>query len=168
MPDQLYDRTSRRCALDALDPPLRAALLAEAELQRLGDLSAVVTACVETRSVPRRRRGALSRLLGGGPTQASLTAAVLTPRHLLLAVTHVRTGSTTALCGRLDDMTVTEVDPRLVMDSGVSVCARWSNHCEAGSMRVGLGDDPVGVWFKDVLRRAVQETRRAQGDDRAR
>lgn len=168
MPNQLYDRTSRRCAFDALNPRLRIALLAEAETQLLGDISAVVADCVETRNVPRRRPGVLARLLGGGPQQESLTAAVLLQRHLLLAVTHVRTGTTTAHSGRLDDMTVTKVDQRLAIDSGVSVFTRWSNCSEAGLMYVGLGDDPTGVWFKDVLCHAVQAAKNAQGEDRAR
>ena len=93
---------------------------------------------------------------------------MLLPRHLLLAVTRVRTGSTTAHCGRLDDMTVTDVDQRLVVDSGVSVTTRWSDRSEAGSLHVGLGDDAAGVWFKDALRRAVQAAKGGRREDPAR
>jgi hypothetical protein len=156
MPEQLYDYRSRRCAVADLDSRLRTKLSAEAGSQLLGDISAGTVGCVETRGVPRRRPGLFARLLGGGPLQESLSAAVLFPRHLLVAVTQVSAGTTTALAGRLDDMTVTEVDPRLAVDSGVTVFTRWSNSPEAGSLHLGLGDDPAGAWFKDLLRQAVQ------------
>jgi hypothetical protein len=156
MPEPLYDRTSRLCAWDDLDPPLRAALQAEAETELLGDVAAVLVGCVETRSMPRRRPGVLSRLLGGGPLRASRTAVVLLPRHLLVAVTDVRTGTTSACSGRLGDITVTEVDQRLAVDSGVSVTTRWSDSSEASSLHIGLGDDPAGASFRGRLRHAVQ------------
>jgi hypothetical protein len=131
-------------------------ILAAAETELLGDVAAIAVGCVETRSVPRRRPSIFARLLGGGPLRETLTAAVLLPRHLLVAVADVRTGTTTTHSGRLADMTVTEVDQKLAIDSGVSVFARWSNRSEAGSMHLALGDDPAGVSFKDTLRQAVR------------
>ncbi|MGI5372673.1 hypothetical protein ACQEV2_00015 [Streptomyces sp. CA-251387] len=156
MPEQLYDRTSRACAIGDLDPRLRTMLLAAAETELLSDVEATAVGCVETRSVPRRRPGVFARLLGGGALRETLTAAVLLPRHLLVAVTDMRAGTTTAHAGRLADMTVTEVDQRLAVDSGVSVFTRWSNRAEAESMHIALGDDPAGVSFKDMLRQAVR------------
>ncbi|MFE2538865.1 hypothetical protein [Actinacidiphila glaucinigra] len=156
MPEQLFDRTSRGCTVEDLDSRLRTALLAVAETELLGDAASAAVACVETRSVPRHRPGVFARLLGGAPQPETLTAAVLLPRHLLVSVTDMRTGKTTAHSGRLADMTVTEVDPRLAVDTGVSVFTRWSNRSEAESMHVALGGDPAGVSFKDALRHAVQ------------
>ncbi|MDX2819033.1 hypothetical protein ABZ312_43780 [Streptomyces sp. NPDC006207] len=160
MPEQLFDRTSRGCTFEDLDSRLRTAILAVAETELLGDAASTAVAGVETRSVPRRRPGVFARLLGGDPQRARLTAAVLLPRHLLVAVADTYTGKTTAHSGRLADMTVTEVDQRLAVDPGVSVFTRWSNRSEAESMHVALGDDPAGASFKDMLRHAVQAARR--------
>ncbi|MFJ4848698.1 MULTISPECIES: hypothetical protein [unclassified Streptomyces] len=159
MPEQSHDRTSRTCAVEDLDSRLRTAIATVAETELLGDAAATAVACVETRSVPRRRTGVFARLLGGGPAQETLTAAVLLPGHLLVSVADLSTGRTTALSGRLADMTVTEVDQRLAVDSGVSVLTRWSNRPEAESMHVALGADPAGVAFKDMLRHAVRSAK---------
>ncbi|MFJ9917495.1 hypothetical protein [Actinacidiphila glaucinigra] len=156
MPEQLFDRASRGCTVEDLDSRLRTTILALAGTELLGDAASAAVACVETRSVPRRRPGVFARLLGSDPQCETLTAAVLLPRHLLVSVTDTRTGTTTALSGRLADMTVTEVDPRLAVDTGVAVFTRWSNRSEAESVHVALGGDPVGASFKDMLRRAVQ------------
>ncbi|MFD8073416.1 hypothetical protein ACFV3E_12270 [Streptomyces sp. NPDC059718] len=156
MPEQLFDRTSRGCTVEDLDSRLRTTILAVAETELLGDAASAAIACVETRSVPRRRPGVFARLLGDGPQRETLTAAVLLPRHLLVSVTDMRTGRTTAHSGRLADMTVTEIDQRLAIDHGVSVFTRWSNRSEAESMHVALGDGPAGVSFKAMLRHAVQ------------
>ncbi|MFJ2234963.1 hypothetical protein [Streptomyces sp. NPDC087859] len=159
MPEHLYDRASRACAIDDLDPRLCATILAAAETELLGNVAAIALGCVETRSVPRRRPSFSARLFGGAPLRETLTAAVLLPRHLLVAVADVRTRTTTAHSGRLADMTVTEVDRQLAIDSGVSVCTRWSSGSEAGSMHVAFGDDAAGVWFKGMLRQAVRAAR---------
>lgn len=156
MPEQLYDRTSRGCTFEDLDSRLRTAMLAVADPELLGDVAAAAVACAETRSVPRRRPGVFGRLLGGGPLGETLSAAVLLPRHLLVSVTDMRTGTTTAHSGRLADMAVTAVDRGLAVDSGVSVFTRWSNRSEAESMHVALGEGPAGVSFRDMLRHAVQ------------
>ncbi|MFE0629280.1 hypothetical protein ACFW3D_20260 [Streptomyces sp. NPDC058864] len=156
MPEQLFDRASRGCTVEDLDSRLRTTILAVAETELLGDAASAAIACVETRSVPRSRPGVFARLRGGGPPRETLTAAVLLPRHLLVSVTDTRTGRTTARSGRLADMTVTEVDQRLAVDSGVSVFTRWSSRSEAESMHIALGDDPAGVSFKDTLRRAIR------------
>ncbi|MFD3452025.1 hypothetical protein ACFWVC_07560 [Streptomyces sp. NPDC058691] len=155
MAEQLYDRSSRECAVGHLDARLRTAVLAEAESRLLGDVAATVVCCVETRSVPRRRTG-FARLLGGKALPETLAAAVLLPRHLLVAVSDANTGGVTALSGRLAEMTVAEVDPRLAIDSGVSLFARWSDQPEAGSIHLALGDDPAGASFREHLRHAVE------------
>ncbi|MFF7213744.1 hypothetical protein ACFZAU_24925 [Streptomyces sp. NPDC008238] len=156
MPEQLYARTSRGCTVGDLDSRLRTAVLATAETELLGDVAAAATACVETRSVPRRRPGVLARLTRGGPLRETLTAAVLLPGHLLVSVTDTSTGTTTARSGRLADMTLTEGDQRLAVDSGMSVFTRWSDRSEAESLHVALGDDPAGRSFRDALRDAVR------------
>ncbi|MFF3566002.1 hypothetical protein ACFYXS_38850 [Streptomyces sp. NPDC002574] len=153
MAEQLYDRSSRGCAVGHLDSGLRTAILAEAESELLGDVAAAAVCCVETRSVPRRRTG-LGRLLGGRALPETLTAAVLLPRHLLVAVTY--SGGVTAHSARLGEITVTDVDPHWARDSGVSVLARWSHQSEAGSLHLALGDDPAGASFRENLRRAVE------------
>ncbi|MDX3075412.1 hypothetical protein [Streptomyces sp. MI02-7b] len=155
MAEQLYDRSSRGCAVGHLDSGLRTAILAEAEGELLGDVTATAVCCVETRSVPRRRTG-VGRLLGGRPLPETLTAAVVLPRHLLVAVAVGHTGSVTAHSARLDGITVTDVDPRWAHDTGVSVFARWSHQSEAGSLHLALGGDPDGESFRESLRRAVE------------
>lgn len=159
MSEQFYDRTSRDCVIEDLDIRLRTVLLAEAERELLGGAAIASIACVETRSIARRRDGIFTRLLSGRIPNETLTAAVLLPRHLLIAVVDVQAESATAHSGRLADMTVSEVDERLAVDSGVLVFARWSNLPEASSLQVSLGDDAAGIAFKDELSRAIQKAK---------
>ncbi|HEV2635563.1 MAG TPA: hypothetical protein VGX23_10490 [Actinocrinis sp.] len=156
MPEQLYDRTSGVCAVEALDPRLLASLLARAERDSLGDVAGKATASVQTRSVPRRRPGRFSLGRAAGPHE-TLTAAVLLPLHLLVVVADLETERVVAQSGRLDDMTVEQDLPQLTIDTGVSVFTRWSNGTEAASLHVALGDDPAGNAFKEQLREAVRD-----------
>ena len=66
MTDELYRRTSRLCSIEVLDSRLRAAVLAAAEVEHLDEALETLIACVETHSVPRRRPGLLTHVMGRG------------------------------------------------------------------------------------------------------
>ncbi|SBT89788.1 hypothetical protein GA0115233_101242 [Streptomyces sp. DI166] len=160
MPYELYRRTSRLCSIEALDSRLRAAVLAAAEVEHLDEALETLIACVETHSVPRRRPGLLTHVMGRGLRHQTLSAGVLLPRHLLIAVTDLRSGTTTAHAVELADVTVTDADQYGVVDGGVTVLGRWSGMSETASLYVGLGADEAGGRFKELLHQAVARAKR--------
>nr|WP_163017301.1 hypothetical protein [Streptomyces chartreusis] len=157
--EPMYNRMSRECAIHDLDPRLRASLMAEAEAESLSPIMALAICCVETHSVPYRQPGVIKRLLGG-PLRETLTAAVLLPKHLVVAVADIHTGSTTARSRRLTDITIAlEDDSRLATDSGVTLLTRWAGTSEGGASYVALGEDAAGAFFKEVLTDAIREAK---------
>ncbi len=159
MSEPMYKRVTRECEIRDLDPRLRVPLMAEAEAESLNPIMTRAICCVETHSVPCRQLGVIKRLLGG-PLRETLTAAVLLPKHLLVAVTDIHTGSTTAHSRRLTDVTVAfEDDSRLATDSGVTLLTRWAGSSEGGTSYLALAEDAAGVWFKEALTDAIREAK---------
>jgi hypothetical protein len=162
--ERLYKRGSRSRGADEIEPDTRAAIAAHAEAHSLGEVLADTVACCVTVSTRLYKPGLRNRLKGkADPDPEHLTTMLLTPRHLVLAVTRASTG-TTVLSAGLEGMTLPGRGAmadrlsgglRLPEDSGVSVSARWSGQPEHGSYHVALGDDADGRSFLDALRTAV-------------
>lgn len=154
---QLYERHSAAVPPDRLDTTLLAAIEAHAEQHQLGGVLAKVTAACETHSVRRHRNGLIATITGtGDPDREHRTLALLTPHHLVIAVTGERRGIHVR-SARLETITV-RTDVVGTIDSGISLAARWSGAtADQGNAEfyLGLGDDPIGHTFTTRLLAAV-------------
>ncbi|WP_149259374.1 hypothetical protein [Actinomadura sp. K4S16] len=156
----MYDRTSRECSVNGLDPALRSALAGHMELEALGTLRGEEVCC-QTLSVRRGRPGLLSRVLkSADPDREHRTTAVLTEHHLIVARSG-EGGATTVLSAPLRGMGFDDISQTLSAhgEAGVSLRARWSGRPVAGSYFVALGDDQAGRAFRDALTKAVAKAK---------
>jgi hypothetical protein len=157
--NRLYERSSNRCAADALDAGLRAEIAAHADAHQLGDVLGDARFCCETRSVRAKRPGLLSRITGSGDADTEhRTIAVVTSRYLIVAIVGEKRG-THVRSIRLDAVSVGNSEVPAGLDSGVSATGLWSGGHEAASFYLGLGDDAEGNAFLDALRVAIAETK---------
>ena len=142
-------RITRECPPEALDPGLAAALGA-----RLADDDGSILACCETRSTVERR-GLLRRT-----TEITLSAAVLTARHLVWAV-GPEGGPYSAVAAPLREIRVSDYETsdqfRLQPDSGMNVDGLpGSATGERGSAFLPLGPEAAGARFRTALRAAIK------------
>jgi hypothetical protein len=154
MSQRLYERSSRTIAFGEIRADVGAKLEEHAAARMLGAVGPVAVACVETRSVSLKKPGFLARLGGHTTEPEHYTFAVLTPTTLLVAGVGEQRGIT-VLSTRLADVdAIEQTNPALVIDSSIHVQGRWGGP-DVSSYTVGLGDDPAGRAFHDVLRAAV-------------
>jgi hypothetical protein len=159
--NRLYERSSSRCAADALDAGLRAEINAHAEAHQLGDVLGDARSCCDTRSVRLKRPGLLSKITGSGDNDTEhRTIAVITSRYLVVAITGEKRG-THVRSIRLDAVSVGNSELSAGLDSGVSATGLWTGEREASSFYIGLGDDTEGTAFLDTLRGAITEAKSA-------
>nr|BFE59308.1 hypothetical protein GCM10020063_038340 [Dactylosporangium thailandense] len=147
----LYDRSSRTLAYADLDPVLRQAVERHAEERLLGAVAPV--AGVDTRSVSLKRRGLFRR---GEPEHR--TIGLLLPHALIVLTAGAERGVVVKSTRLADIAAIQREDPRLVIDTGVSVQARWDGG-RAASWFLALGDDPAGRAFHETLHGAVVAAR---------
>ncbi|WP_432974819.1 hypothetical protein [Dactylosporangium sp. CA-233914] len=148
---RLYDRSSRALAYADLDPVLRQAVEHHAEERLLGAVAPV--ACVEVRSVSLKRRG----LFGRGEREHR-TIGLLLPHALIVLTSGAERGIVVKSTRLADIAAIRRDDPQLVIDTGVSVEARWDGG-RAVSWYLALGDDPAGRTFHETLHGAVVAAR---------
>lgn len=154
---QLYERTSTTTTAAGLDTTLRDAINEHATANQLGDVLAEARTVCVTRSVRLYRNGLLAKVTGSGdPDREHRTAALLSPRYLVIAIAGEKRG-VHVRSARLDGISL---NPGIVLnaDSGISVVAQWSgaiaNQALAG-FYLGLGNDEAGHAFLSSFRDAV-------------
>ncbi|MFC4055003.1 hypothetical protein ACFOY4_35400 [Actinomadura syzygii] len=160
MMDRLYERSSRRCEPDALDPAVRDALMEHGEAHQLGDVATAARMCCVTRSVRLKRPGLLARLTkSGDPDTEHTTITLLLPRYLVVAVTGAQRGIHVRSI-RLEDVSLDSALPAS-LDTGISATGPWSGTPEHSSFHIALGDDPDGNAFLTELRTAITKAKTA-------
>jgi hypothetical protein len=153
-----YIRSTRKCAFNQVQPALYAAIQQYAQENQLGDLEAKALACVETKNERKHGSGLLGRLLGSSdPDPLHYTAALVTPKWLIWAISGAKRG-TTVLSARLTDVQVRNYDMnQLVEDSGLLVNGILRGATEKAEAFIGLGPEPAAEDFKRIVRVALEQ-----------
>jgi hypothetical protein len=155
---RFWQRTSRTLHIDDLDAPTRAAVENHLAAELIGDLS-TATACCHTSCVPAAKPGLLARVFNSARDEPHESVDILLPGYLV-AVTSGPKRGTHVRSARLDTVSLSKIDPALVIDSGVSVLAAWSGNSQRSSFYLGLGDDAAGRAFEAALHDAVIAAKR--------
>jgi len=158
-----WNRTTRQLTLGAMRPEMAAALEKHAEQYGLELGLDECRMCVETIS-EKKKRG----LFGGGGDKQTIQVAILTPTWIAVVVRGDRPDSAGAMTLELAQAQVSDYkdEPtyRLIPDSGVTVegpfTGRIGMHDSLNtSVFIGLGDEPAGTTFRDMLIQAAQDAR---------
>jgi hypothetical protein len=147
-----YIRATREATLDSLRPELTSALRSHLEKHEFGEFEPQVLICIETIST-KKKKG-----LFGGKPEVILTGALVTPTWLVWAAGREgeRLGMTAA---KLREIQIQDYEKsdfyKLIPDSGLNISGLRTDSPETGGSFIGLGPEPAGQKFREVLREAL-------------
>lgn len=149
-----YQRSTRECTLDSMNPALATAVRQHIAAHQLGSVLGSTQFCGETTST-RQKKG-----LFGRKTETSHTGFLLAPPWLIWAT--VKEGEPAAiLAARLRDIQVQDYERsemvKLVPDSGVNITGLRQSDAGVGTAFIGLGPEPAAQKFRELLRQAVNQ-----------
>ena len=152
MAEKNYERTTRICELEALRPDHMAALRDHMAKNDLG--APEPTLCGETTSI-KRKNGWLDKLLRTKQS-VTYTSVVITPMMLMWVVSS-NIQPATAFSAPLNEIEVSDTDPRQMLDRGLDVRAQPTSARKSGSYFIGLSDDEDGTRLRVGILEAVRE-----------
>jgi hypothetical protein len=149
-----YIRSTRECTFEQMRPELAGAIRKHLEAYKLGEVESSLLICCETTST-RQKRGLFTK---SGETL--VTGMFVTPQ-LLVWTGRKEKGKpvvSSALLRNIDaqdfeNTAMYQVKP----DSGMNICGRYTDMTKQGQTFIGLGPDPAGEKFRQVLQHAIQK-----------
>lgn len=148
-------RITRECAMKDLDQALLAAMHAHIAEYQLGSIEANIQMCCETASVQKKKS-----VFGGSET--AILGLVLTDKWLIWAETiagkHTSAGSANLKQIEMRDYEETAMF-NIIPDSGINITGRYSDSKQTGQLFVGLDTGPAGRNFRELLRKAIKNSK---------
>jgi len=149
-----YSRSTHECTLADLHPELVTAIRSHIEKYKLRDVESSLLICCETTSTTK-----ITGFFASG-SESTLTGMLVTDQ--LLVWTNGKKGDKpivrSALLRNIDaqdfeNTAMYQVNP----DSGLNVTGRYTDVTKQGQAFIGLGTDPAGEKFRQVLQHAIQK-----------
>jgi len=149
-----YTRSTRECTFEDMRPELSAAILKHIEKYKLGVIESSLLICCETTST-----GQKTGLFASG-NETSITGMFVTKKLLVWTSGNdkPKPAVTSALLRNIDaqdfeNIAMYQVKP----DSGMNISGRYTDVTKQGQSFIGLGADPAGEKFRQVLQHAIQK-----------
>jgi len=151
-----YTRSTRECKFGELPPRLVAAIRMHADTFKLADIEASPLICCETTS-KRQKTGLFAN---GADTTIS---GMFVTSQLLVWTRGTEKGQAkpdvmSALLRNIDahdfeNTAMYKVKP----DSGMTITGRYTDVTKQGQSFIGLGSDPAGEKFRQILQHSIQK-----------
>lgn len=149
-----YTRSTRECKFGDLRPELMVSIRRHIETYKLGDAEASLLVCCETTSA-RQKTG----LFASGD-EVTVAGMFVTPQ-LLVWANGKEKGEPVVMSALLRNISVHDFENtamyRVNPDSGINVAGRYTDVTKQGQSFIGLGPDPAGEKFRQVLQHAIQK-----------
>ncbi|MFZ5820571.1 MAG: hypothetical protein ACOYYJ_11800 [Chloroflexota bacterium] len=149
-----YTRSTRECKFGDLRPELTASISRHIETYKLGDVEASLVICCETTSVCQK-----TGLFASG-NETTVAGMFVTPQLLVWTNGEEKRKPvvTSALLRNIsahdfENTAMYRVNP----DSGINITGRYTDVTKQGQSFIGLGPDPAGEKFRQVLQLAIQK-----------
>jgi hypothetical protein len=148
----VYTRSTRECAFANLSPELVTAIREHGEKYKLGDVESSPLICCETTSTTRK-----TGLFTNG-SETTVTGMLVTAQLLVWTNGKGKPVARSALLRNIDvqdfeNTAMYQVKP----DSGMNISGRYTDVTKQGLSFIGLGSDPAGEKFRQVLQHAIQK-----------
>jgi hypothetical protein len=150
-----YTRSTRECAFADLRPELVTAIRDHIEKYKLGDVESSLLICCETISTIQK-----TGFLTHG-VETTLAGMFVTTQLLVWTNGKKKDNPNvrSALLRNIDaqdfeNTAMYQVNP----DSGMNITGRYTDVTKHGQAFIGLGTDPAGEKFRQVLQHAIQKT----------
>ena len=147
-----YTRSTRECAFSDLQPELMDAIRKHIEKYKLRDVESSLLICCETTSTVQR-----TGIFTSG-TETTVTGMLVTAQLLVWTNGKGEPVVRSALLRNIgtqdfEDTAMYQVKP----DSGMNISGRYTDVTKQGLSFIGLGSDPTGEKFRQVLQHAIQK-----------
>jgi len=147
-----YTRSTHECAFADLSPELVTAIRKHAEKYKLGDVESAILICCKTSSIRQK-----SGLFDNGD-ETTITGMLVTTKFLVWTNGKGKPVVMSALLRNIDvqdfeNTAMYHVKP----DSGMNISGRYTDVTKQGQSFIGLGSDPAGEKFRQVLQHAIQK-----------
>jgi len=148
-----YNRSSRECAFGDMNPGLATAIRKHIELYGLDDTESTPLVCLETTSTHQK-----TGLFANG-TETIITGVMITANMLIWTTGKERNPIVmSALLRNIDaqdfeNTAMYKVKP----DSGMNITGRYTDVTKQGRSFIGLGSDPDGEKFRQMLQLSIQK-----------
>jgi len=148
-----FTRSTHEDTIEDMRSELSSAIRKHIETYQLGDIESSLLICCETTSTSQK-----TGLFANG-NETTITGMLVTPQ--LLVWTNGKKGKpvvTSALLRNIDahdfeNTAMYKVNP----DSGMNITGRYTDVTKQGQSFIGLGSDPAGEKFRQVLQHAIQK-----------
>lgn len=148
-----YTRATRECVLGDMHPDLTTAIRKHMAANQPGDIEPTLLICCETTST-NKKTGLFAKSNG-----TTLTGAVVTTQ-LLVWTNGNEKGDPVVASARLRNIDAHDFENtamyRVNPDSGINISGRYTDVTKQGQSFIGLGTDPAGEKFRQVLQHAIQ------------
>jgi hypothetical protein len=148
-----YTRSTRECTFADLRPELVTAIRKHTEKYKLEDIETTLQICCETTSTTRK-----TGLFANG-SETTVSGMLVTAQMLIWTNGKKRDKPTvrSALLRNIDaqdfeNTAMYQVNP----DSGMNITGRYTDVTGQGQSFIGLGTDPAGEKFRQMLQHAIQ------------
>ena len=149
-----YIRSTRECTFADLRPELVTAIRKHIEKYKLGNIESTLLICCETTSATQK-----TGLFTNG-SETTVTGMLVTVQLLIWTNGSKKDKPLvrSALLRNIDvqdfeNTAMYQVNP----DSGMNITGRYTDVTKQGQAYIGLGTDPAGEKFRQVLQHAIQK-----------
>ena len=149
-----YIRFTRECSFSDLHPELVIAIRKHIEKYKLGDVETSILICCETTSTSKKPG------LFANSTETTITGMLVTPLFLIWT-NGKRKGKPSVRSAFLRNIETQDFENTAMYqvnpDSGINVTGRYTDVTKQGQTFIGLGNDPAGEKFRQVLQHTIQK-----------
>jgi hypothetical protein len=149
-----YTRSTRECTLGDMHPELATAIRKHIETYNLGEIESSILICCETTSTSKK-----AGLFANGD-KITLTGVFVTTQFLVWTDGKEK-GKPSVRSALLRNIDVQDFENtamyRVNPDSGMNIVGRYTDVTKQGQSFIGLGPDPAGEKFRQVLQHAIQK-----------
>jgi len=149
-----YTRSTRECTFVGLHPELVTAIRNHIEKYKLGDLESSLLICCETTSISQKTG------LFTSDSETTVTGMLVT-EQLLVWTNGKKKDKPTVRSAWLRNIDVQDFENTAMYqvnpDSGMNITGRYTDVTKQGQAFIGLGIDPDGEKFRQMLQHAMQK-----------
>jgi len=149
-----YTRSTRECTFVGLHPELVTAIRNHIEKYKLGDIESSLLICCETTSISQKTG------LFTSDSETTVTGMLVT-EQLLVWTNGKKKDKPTVRSAWLRNIDVQDFENTAMYqvnpDSGMNITGRYTDVTKQGQAFIGLGIDPDGEKFRQMLQHAMQK-----------
>ena len=150
----VYTRSTRECTFGDMRPELAVAIRKHIDTYKLGEIESSILICCETTSTCQK-----TGLFANGD-ETTISGMFVTKQSLVWTNGNGK-GKPVVTSAMLRNIAAHDFENtdmyKVKPDSGMNITGRYTGGTKQGQSFIGLGSDPAGEKFRQVLQHAIQK-----------